>query len=164
MHWHDLIPTQFHVVSGLRGHVFRTIFPQSVRGDSSTRITIDRGNESKSFVVSANTDPRVFETLRLLDSVDGETNRELRYLTVHNAHEVLLGPPSLEARSIRHSFAHASTELRDPAVVASLKSRFGSTRVDFRLHVHKREIFRCLGSMLIALDAGLSSQLLERYD
>lgn len=83
---------------------------------------------------------------------------------MHNAHEVLLGSPSLEARAIRHSFAHASTELRDPVIVASLKSRFGGTRVDFRLHAHKREIFRCLGSMLIALDAGLSSQLLERYD
>ncbi len=164
MTWLDLVPIQFHHVSGLRRHAFRTSYPHVLHGNTSLPVTLVRKGGTTSIVVTAAASPDIFEALRLLGSVDGETNRELRYMTVHNAHEALLGAPPMEARAIRHSFAHASTELRDPAVVASLNARFGNTRVDFGQHSHKREVFRCLGGMLIALDTGLYRALEARYN
>ncbi len=160
----DLVPKQFHHVSGLRQHKFRVSYPYYHRSwpDNAIPVTLDSGPDS--ILVTATVSPAAFATLRYLGSVDGETSRELRYLTVHNAHEALLGSSPMEARAIRHSLAHASSELRDPAVVASLRSRFGGTRVDFGVHAHRREVFRCLGIMLVALDDGLYVELNEKYN
>lgn len=164
MRWLELIPKQFHLVSGLRRHHFRVSYPFYHRSwpDTTISVTLDSGTHS--ILVNSGIAPRAFEALRHLGSVDGETGRELRYLTVYNAHEALLGAAPMDARAIRHSFAHASTELRDPAVLASLHSRFGGTRVGLMIHAHRREVFRCLGVMLIALDDGLYTELYERYN
>lgn len=162
--WPDLVPMQFHRVSGVKHHDFRTSIPYSRPGDMSVAVEIVDDLSRKSFLVARNIDPNLFEAVRLVGSISGETNRELRYLTVHKAHEVLIGSPALDARAIRHSLAHASTELRDPAVIASLTSRFGSTRVDFHSYAHKREIFKWLGRMVVALDIAIRDRLLERHN
>jgi len=166
MRWLDLVPQQFHHVSGMHRHSFRVSYPYSYRRDPDAAIPValESDGSRTSILVTSKASPRAFEALRLLGSVNGETSRELRYLTVHNAHEAVLGSPPLEARAIRHSLAHASTELRDPGVLTSLRSRFGGTRVDLGLHAHRREVFRCLGAMLVALDNRLYLELNERYN
>ncbi len=161
MHWHDLIPLQFRFVSGVRDYEFKTRFfhPRYSANADTLPAQVKLGSIFCDLVISRAKDPTLFEAMKRLLEVDGETNRELRYMTVHNAYEALVRHRDIDITSIRHSFAHPADQLTHPAVIQSLNKRFGSTEINLREHSHKREYFRCLGGMLVVLDQVLAREL-----
>ncbi len=159
--WGGLIPLKFHRSSGLTSYSFQVIFPRWYP-------TTPEREPANGFVLTIRSDagpiqatvtrqrpPGIYEALSLLCSVDDETVREKRYLAVASAYEAVRAPRDIDAIAIRHTIAHGSGALKDPLVVASLIRRFGSTRPDWSLYQHRKELFRCLATMLIGIDRAI---------
>lgn len=163
--WGELIPDKFHRSSGLLAHSFQlkgplwspTIpEPEPLGG---FLLTIQHNFDEIQATVTRQQHPGVYEALLLLSSVDGETLRDNRYLTVASAYEAVRAPYNLDAIAIRHTIAHGPGALKDARVVASLMQRFGTTRPDWQLHKNRKEFFRCLASMLVGIDKTIAATL-----
>lgn len=163
--WGHLIPEEFHRTSGLSSHLFQVSFPTwyptipEPEPPTGFLLTIRRNMGEIQATITRQRHPSVFEALLLLCSVDDETVREQRYLTVASAYEAVRAPLDIDAAAIRHTIAHAPGVLRDPRIVASLVGRFGTTHPDWRLRKHRKEFFRCLASMLIGIDKTIAAEI-----
>ena len=109
--------------------------------------------------VNVASQPEAFNALVLLCSVDGETERERRYVVVSSAYEAVVPARTLDLVAIRHALAHAALTLADPRVVRSLVDRFGSVNIDLSQYSHRKEFFICLGRMLVEIDKALLDRL-----
>ncbi|MBS0431139.1 MAG: hypothetical protein JSS21_01865 [Proteobacteria bacterium] len=90
--------------------------------------------------------------MAILSGVDGETERQSRYINIHSAYEAVVRPRDVALSAIRHALAHPVTALTRPAVRATLLRRFGTLRIDLRKHEHQKIVFCAIGAMLIAID------------
>lgn len=107
--------------------------------------------------------PCEIEVLQTLARIDGECEREYRYVRIHSAYECLFDRREKEFSAIRHALAHPAGSLRDRSVVESLEARFGGTRLDLRKYGHQKEIYRCIGQMLMAIDQELCRRIVRRW-
>jgi hypothetical protein len=162
-HWHRLIPIKFHSSSGLRHHSFGVLFPNwrpwlsHVTPDLQIGIICKHG--TRVAVVDETQQPSLYAAILMIGSVDGETVREQRYLTLYSAYESLIPNRDTDATAIRHSLAHPPPALRDPKIVRSLKHRFGAVRVDLRDYNHQKEFYRSLATIICATDQAIASAL-----
>jgi hypothetical protein len=164
-HWTTLIPIKFHKSSGLRGHSFAVLFPNwsSAFRDASSSGRLEVGIACTAgprvAKVERSREPNVFSAILLIASVDGETVREQRYLTLFSAYESLIRNRDVDATAIRHSLAHPPHALRDPKIVRSLNQRFGGLHLNLRDYSHQKEFYRCMATLLCAMDIAIRAQL-----
>ena len=104
------------------------------------------------------------EALAILAVLDGETEREGRYIDVHSAYEAVVKEREVELSAIRHALAHPITKLTRPDVRAAIVKHFDGRRIDLSLYEHKKPFFCCIGRMLIAIDSALSATLHSRWN
>lgn len=154
----DVIPQQFHKASGLSSHQFRigNGLERYGRGEiSAWPCEILRNNVWSPVAVPIDRFPSEVEALAILASLDGETEREGRYINVHSAYEAVVKSREVELSAIRHALAHPITRLTRPDVRAAIEKHFGGMRIDLSLYEHKKPFFVCIGRMLIAIDNAL---------
>lgn len=163
----DVIPQHFHKVSGLSAHEFRVA---NGTGRSRTRAIEVRPCKIKiegtwrRVLAPISRFPSEVEALAILSNIDGETEREGRYISVHSAYEAVVKPKELELSAIRHALAHPITNLTRPEVRAALEKHFGGPRINLSLYEHKKPFFICIGRMLIAIDNALFSSFTQRWN
>ena len=159
--WDHMIPIKFRVSSGILSHRFHFATPPWRPGPAQMVETgyywIRLDDEYAAVVFDDTTNPKLQEALEQLSGVDDETVREVRYLAIHNAYECLVADRDPDLSAVRHAIAHSQQALRKPATVASLKRRFGTTKINLRDYYHQKEFYRCIAQMLIAIDEALAS-------
>lgn len=164
-HWLRLIPVKFHKSSSLLSHSFTVLFPNwsPAFADASSTGRLEIGvvckDGARIVTVDQNREPNVFSAILLIASVDGETVREQRYLSLYSAYESLISTRDVDAAAIRHSLAHPPDALRDPKTVRSLRQRFGGLRTDLRDYTHQKEFYRCMALIITSTDDAIGSRL-----
>ena len=157
-HWQRLIPMKFH-----RQHSFGVLFPNwrpwLSGATAGLRVGISCKHGTRVATVDQTREPSVYAAILMIGSVDGETVREQRYLTLYSAYESLVPNRDLDATAIRHSLAHPPDALRDPKIVRSLKQRFGNVRINLRDYKHQKEFYRCMATVICATDRAIASAL-----
>ena len=96
--------------------------------------------------------PSQVEALFILSKIDGETERQGRYINVHSAYEAVVSPRDVTLSAIRHALAHPITALTRSDVHGVLFSQFGSLRIDLAKYEHQKVVYRSIGAMLIAIE------------
>jgi len=163
--WRSLIPMKFHKSSGLSAHQFTVLIRRwNVRLDDAQRtgkleVRVACNDKLQIVMVERGREPDVFAAILLISSVDGETVREKRYLTLFSAYESLVSKRDVDASAIRHALAHPPHALRDPKMVRSLKQRFGGLHINLRDYSHQKEFYRCMGTVLCAMDRAIATRL-----
>lgn len=104
------------------------------------------------------------EALAILSPLDGETEREGRYIRVHAAYEAVVLGREVDCSAIRHFLAHPIVRLTRTDVQESIVRRFGPTGVDLRRYQHQKEFYRCIGQMLIAVECSVYARVISAWD
>ncbi len=107
--------------------------------------------------------PHEVEALAILSPLDGQTEREGRYIKVHAAYEAIVVDRETEYSAIRHFLVHPIVRLTRPKVCRSLIKRFGPHGLNLREYYHKKEFYRCIGQMLIAIDKAVYSKVISEW-
>jgi len=108
--------------------------------------------------------PHEVEALAILSPLDGETEREGRYIKIHAAYEAVVVDRETDYSSIRHFLVHPVARLTRPNVSKSLIRRFGPSGLDLRNYHHQKEFYRCIGQMLIAVDEAIHTSVISACD
>ena len=172
----ELVPQQFHHASGLKGHRFSILrVPHSpssyvwqpggywLRFDPFVACGVRRRGRDHLILVSSKVSERIYEAIRLLGSVDDETQRHQRYIAVHQAYEAVVQNRDVDLSAIRHALTHPTICLTHAATIESLRSRFGGLIIDLRNYQHRKEFFLCLARMLIETDKALFNMLNQHW-
>jgi hypothetical protein len=177
MPYGDIVPLEFQRLSRYASHEFRVRDawrrpyrylwsadgqPEAIPKAAFCRVMHQGKLQDAVFPESAHAG--AFEAVMLRAAAHEENTRPGKFLTAFRAVECLEVKPELEMRSIRHSLAHSTTQLRDPAVTAALRQMFAGLSIDFRKHSHRREFYRWLGDLLVLLDCSLAAVLLAHRD
>lgn len=155
---------EFHRFTGIASHAFEVRLPYSFATaafSSAGRFCVGvmDGNQVVEVEVRRSSHPDLFEALILVGGVDGETAREKRYIDLYSAYEALVKHRDPDVAAVRHALAHAPHALGSPVVVQSLTRRFGGPKINFRDRAHRKEFFRSLAHLIIAVDHVLASRL-----
>lgn len=172
----DLVPKKFWGISGIANYPFQvralgheTLWltkakPSVIRPDlPSVACSFIRGERVEHVLIPERAAPKICEAIRLLARLSGETPRIERYIDVYRAYECLVSKRDIDYASLRHALAHASSSLTRPATVNSLKARFGTLEVDPRCYEHQKELYRCMGGMLIEIDRAMFETLVRQW-
>jgi hypothetical protein len=163
----DVIPRQFHNVSGMSSHEFRigNGLGRFWHGEiNAWPCEIKRDGLWTRLLVPISLFPSQVEALAILADVDGETEREGRYIKVHSAYEAVVQPREVELSAVRHALAHPISSLTRPQVRQALERCFGGLRINLSLHDQKKTFFIFIGRMLIAIDKALFEVFSERWN
>jgi hypothetical protein len=163
----DIIPIKFQKYSGVGGYQFRirNAYPHQ-RFENMPGWPCDMLRDTKWVRIYLPWDrfPNEVEALAILGSLDGETEREGRYIKVHAAYEAVVNERDIEYSSIRHFLAHPIVRLTRAAVQESVVKRFGSFGVNLRHYQHQKEFYRCIGQMILAVECSVYSRVMCRWD
>ena len=163
----DVIPNKFHTYSGVQKHEFR-INNRSMRAHVPSApgwpcdILVD-GRWDHVYLPFTPFAAEV-EALAILSSLDGETEREVRYVRIHSAYEAVVPARDPDVSALRHLLAHPVTQLTRPEVRSSLLRRFGALAINLRDYQHQKEFYRCIGKMLIEIDDSIYERLIYRWE
>lgn len=160
----DVIPLKFHKISGIKDHEFRIRtdrYLNKPHHDDGYLVEIYINNQWVKIRLPFNEYPHQIEALAILSILDGESERQGRYINVHIAYEAAVKDRDVEYSSIRHALAHPITKLTRANVKKSLVSRFGRLDIDFKNHQHQKEIFRCIGQMLIKIEEAIFEDIVK---
>jgi hypothetical protein len=162
----DLVPIKYRGSSGLSAHTFRVVkasrgIPDFAHPAHAVRVLHD--GQWTEVRVPVDSFPAEVEAISILAQVDGETEREGRYINVHSAYEAVVSSRAVHLSSIRHALAHPITSLTRPSVKAALVQRFGGPHIDFASHVHKKVYYQCLVEMLVHIDDALFATFNSRW-
>ena len=108
--------------------------------------------------------PHEVEALAILSPLDGETEREGRYIKIHAAYEAVVLNRETDYSAIRHFLAHPVVRLTRPKVRESIIRRFGARGIDLRNYQHQKEFYRCIGQMLIKVDKVIHEAVIFKWD
>lgn len=154
----DVIPLKFQRASGVLSHTFRLATDRyfgSVDQLEAFPILIQYDGTWSKYLVPMAQFPSEVEALAILAEIDGETERQGRYINIHSAYEAVVRPRDVMLSAIRHALAHPITALTRQDVHAALLSQFGGLRIDLTKHDHQRIIYLSIGAMLIAIDVAI---------
>ena len=163
----DVIPKQFHRTSGLDAHTFNvtgTVFRTWRKEARDWPCQVRRDGVWKSVLVPISKFPAEVEALAILSDIDGETEREGRYINIHSAYEAVVKLRTVDLSAIRHALAHPVTSLTRPDVRATLERFFRGPYIDLTRHDHKKVFYACIARMLIAIDEALIHVFTERWN
>lgn len=163
----DVIPMKFHKHSGVRDHQFgiRNARPyQNFASMPGWPCVVHHDSQWEEVYLPYGKFPHEVEALAILSPLNGETEREGRYIRVHSAYEAVVVDRETDYSSIRHYLAHPVARLTRPNVRESLVRRFGATGLDLRNYQHQKEFYRCIGQMLIAVDKAIYATVISSWD
>ncbi len=162
----DIVPRKFKVSSGLAGQCFRVARTaerwKAVDSDPYP-VLVRRSDIWEVKAIPVAKFPREVEAMTILAHVDGETERKVRYISVHSAYEAVVKDRQVELSALRHALAHPVTSLSRPSVRQALFAQFGDVRIDLTLHRHKAVYYRNIVAMLVAIDNALYETFCERW-
>ena len=161
----DVIPLQFQRASGVLSHTFRLAthrYIGSLDGLTAFPVLIRDAGAWTQYLVPLAEFPSEVEALAILAEIDGETERQGRYINIHSAYEAVVRPRDVTLSAIRHALAHPITALTRPDVHAALLSQFGSLRIDLARYEHKKAVYCAIGAMLIAIDDAIYQAFMAR--
>ncbi len=171
----DVVPIEFQRISSYANHSFRirdawwrpyrfhwapSGQPKEIPKAAFCRVESE--GEWLDVLFPEAADPGICEAVLLLAAALDANTRPAKYLSSYRALESLAVRAPIEMKAIRHSLAHATTQLSDPNVTKALRSMFGSVSINFRRYPHKRVFYRWLGELLVMLDSALAEKLLKR--
>lgn len=162
----DVIPLKFHLHSGIRDHEFQinnVQVPGDLSGVPGWPCDVRRNNRWCRVYLSFTRFPAEVEALAILSALDGETEREGRYIRMHSAYEAVVSPRDSDVSAIRHWLAHPVTQLTRPKVRESLLRRFGALSVNLKEYYHQKEFYRCIGQMLIEIDVAIYERVVCQW-
>lgn len=165
-HWSDVIPMKFPKHSGIRDHQFmiKSACPLQKFSDMpGWPCTVLKDSEWTEVYLPYKQFPNEVEALAILSTLDGESEREGRYIKMHAAYEAVVSQRETDCSAIRHFLVHPIARLTRPKVRRSLAKRFGSHGPDLRQYYHQKEFYRCIGQMLIAIDNAVHSRILSEW-
>lgn len=151
----DVIPLKFTKYSGIETHSFRIRNKYQLHKlspESGYEIEAYIDNVWQKIILSFEEYPNQIESLAILSKLSGETERQGRYINVHTAYESVVNNRDVSFSPIRHALAHPVTKLTRKNVRESLIERFGELDIDLSNYYHQKEIYRCIGQMLIQID------------
>lgn len=154
----DIVPLKYHQSSGFSAHTFRVTKESRRLSDfahPAFAVRVLHDGQWAGVRVPVVSFPAEAEAIAILAQVDGETEREGRYINVHSAYEAVVPSRAVHLSSIRHVLAHPITSLTRPNVKAALVQHFGGSQIDFASHAHKKVYYRCLVEMLVHIDDAL---------
>lgn len=157
----DVIPLKHQRQSGILSHTFR-IKVGRIRGSvfnfRELSVNLLISDQWETYLVPVEKFPSEIEALVILSEVDGESEREGRYIRVHSAYEAVVRPRDVALSSIRHALAHPITALTRPNVRAALNANFGGMRINLNTHKHQKILYHSIAKMLIAIDDAVFSK------
>ena len=162
----DVIPIKFHKHSGIRDYEFmiQNAYPyQKFSNLPGWPCTVLKDLEWTEVYIPYKQFPNEVAALAILSSIDGESEREGRYIKVHAAYEAVVIDRETEYSAIRHFLVHPIVRLTRPKVCRSLIKRFGPHGLNLREYYHKKEFYRCIGQMLIAIDMAVYSKVISEW-
>ncbi|OGT83127.1 MAG: hypothetical protein A3G96_03390 [Gammaproteobacteria bacterium RIFCSPLOWO2_12_FULL_52_10] len=163
----DVIPKQFHRSSGLDAHTFNvtgTVYHTWRKKARDWPCKVWRDGAWQSVLVPIAKFPAEVEALAILSEIDGETEREGRYINIHSAYEAVVELRTVDLSAIRHALAHPVTSLTRPDVRATLEHYFGGPYIDLTCYDHKKVFYTCIARMLIAIDEALFLIFTQRWN
>jgi len=158
----DIIPIKFYKYSGLHDYHFtiRNEFPyQDIYSLPGWICLVLRNERWVEILLPFEKFPHETEALSILAKMDGECEREGRYIRIHSAYECVVSEREMEFSSIRHALVHPVTVLTRKNVRDSLQQRFGALKINLRNYHHQKEFYRCIGQMLIATDQEIQRRI-----
>jgi hypothetical protein len=158
----DVVPLKFHKYSGVIDHKFRIHSKRylgSVDHQAGYLIEIEIDGNWQALSLPFDRYPNQIEALAILTELDGESERQGRYINVHIAYEAVVKDRDVTFSSIRHALAHPITKLTRPDVRQSLINRFGGLDIDLKNYQHQKEIYRCIGQMLIQIEKSIYEEV-----
>lgn len=158
----DVVPLKFHKYCGLLDHKFLISRPQFF-SDKELMCHCLFNDSWFKIIIPTYIFPREVESLNILSKLDGETEREGRYISIYTAYEAIIDERDIDCSSIRHALAHSTTRLSHKNVRESLINRFGGLKIDFRNYYHKKEVYRCIGIMLVQIDKRIHETLTSKW-
>jgi hypothetical protein len=161
----DAIPQKFHKHSGILDHDFRVkslLRKTETEYDLGWPIEIFTDKWIKTTLPYKDY-PHQIEALAILTRQDGETERQGRYINIHIAYESVEKERDVELSSIRHPLAQPITKITRPNVQESLTTRFGSLEINLHNYTHQKEIYRCIGQMLIATEDSIYNYIIKNH-
>lgn len=156
--YEDVIPLKFHKSSGISEHPFRIRtkrYLNHVEHDDGYLIEVCIDEKWEPLFLPFDKYSNQIEALAILSELDGESERQGRYINVHIAYEATVKDRDVSFSSIRHALAHPGTKLTRPDVRNSLIDRFGGLDIDLKNYQHQKEIYRCIGQMLIQIEMAI---------
>jgi hypothetical protein len=166
-HLPDVIPMKFHKHSGVRDHQFgiRNARPyQDFSSMPGWPCVVHHDSQWEDVYLPYGKFPHEVESLVILSPLNGESEREGRYIRIHAAYEAVVVDRETDYSSIKHYLAHPVARLTRPNVRESLVRRFGATGLDLRNYQHQKEFYRCIGQMLIAVDKAIYATVISAWD
>jgi hypothetical protein len=163
----DVIPMKFHKHSGVLDYQFgiRNARPDQIFYDMPVwPCEVHKDSHWEEVYLPYGKFPHEVEALAILSPLNGETEREGRYIKVHTAYEAVVVDRETDYSAIRHFLAHPIVRLTRLKVRESLVRRFGSTGLDLRNCQHQKEFYRCIGQMLIAVDQSVHKAFISKWD
>ena len=161
-----LIPQKLHRYCGILDHFFSVFYGDPYQDTSINPgwvCAVWRDESWHQLCLPFDEFPHEVEALAILSRLNGEEEREGRYIQVHAAYEAVVPVRDLECSSIRHLLAHPVTRLTRQSVRSSLLRRFGKKGLDLRDYFHRKEFYRCMGIMLIAIDDAIDATISSRW-
>jgi len=166
-HLSDVIPMKFHKHSGVRDYLFEICNArpyQNLYDMPGWPCAVHKDSHWEEVYLPYGEFPHQVEALAILSPLDGETEREGRYVKVHAAYEAVVVDRETDYSAIRHFLAHPVVRLTRPNVRESLVRRFGATGLDLSNYQHQKEFYRCIGQMLIAVDKAVHEAVISTWD
>jgi hypothetical protein len=163
----DIIPKKLHKYSGVCDHPFRiqNAYPyQNFNNMPGWPCAVYHDSQWKEVYLPYDKFPNEVEALAILSRLDGETEREGRYIRIHAAYEAVVVDRNVDYSSIRHFLAHPIVCLTRPNVQESLIRRFGIKGLSISNYQHRKEFYRCIGQMLIAVDKAVYTSVISKWD
>jgi hypothetical protein len=164
--YEDVVPQKFYRHSGLRDHDFKVDNGRWYRDTSNSLgwpCAIYYSYRWHEVCLPFARFPNEVEALAILSPLDGEREREGRYIRVHAAYEAVVEEREVDFSAIRHLLAHPITRLTRPNVRESLLRRFGAMQLDLRNYHQQKEFYRCIGQMLISIDTTVHQNVLANW-
>lgn len=165
--YEDVIPVKFHNHSGVKEHQFRIRtkkYLNHTKNQNGYLIEILLDGIWELVFLPYEKYPYQIEALSILSGLDGESERQGRYINVHMAYEAVIKNRDIDYSSIRHALAHPVTRLTRPHVRSSLMNRFGDMEVDLKNYQHQKEIYRCIGEMLIKIEETIYEEVAKNEE
>ena len=165
-HLSDVIPVKFHKYSGVHDYQFtvRNERPfQNYTNMPGWPCSILKDSMWNEIYLPYEIFPNEVEALAILSPLDGESEREGRYIKIHVAYEAVVNDRETDYSAIRHFLVHPIVRLTRPNVQKSIVQRFGPYGLDLREYYHQKEFYRCIGQMLIAIDKTVHENVISAW-
>jgi len=162
----DVVPIKFRRSSGLGPHSFKIANKgrhHSWNSVNNYTCNVFKDNAWQRVTLNSGTFSSEIEALQILSCIDGETERQGRYISIHSAYEAVVKKRAIHLSAIRHALAHSASKLTNPDVISALTEYFDGVHINLRIYTHQKIYYRCIAEMLIAIDDAIFTKIMHNW-